>query len=85
MIIQTNPPEHVLVANNCSIDVHGWVEPGTKIKLNGHEVPVAADGLVLQETPPSREGTVVVEAENSKGRKTTVRKFRLQFEPAPKK
>ncbi len=85
MIVQTNPPEHSIVANNGSIDVHGWVEPGTKIKINGREVPVAADGLVLEGTPPSREGTVVVEAENRQGRKTTVRKFRLQFEPAAKK
>lgn len=85
MIVQTNPPEHTVVANNCSIDVHGWVEPGTKVKINGHEVLVAADGLVLHGTPPSREGTVLVEAENGKGRKTTVRKFRLQFEPPPKK
>ena len=85
MIIQTNPPERSAVANNCSIDVHGWAEPGTKITINGREVPVAADGLVVQETPPSREGTVVVEAENGQGRTTTVRKFRLQFEPAAKK
>lgn len=85
MVIQTNPPEHAVVANNGSIDVHGWAEPGTKIKINGHEVPVAADGLVVQETPPSREGTVVVEAENSQGRQTTVRKFRLQFELPAKK
>ncbi len=85
MIIQTNPPEHSLVANNCSIDVHGWVEPGAKLKINGREVPVAADGLVVQETPPSREGTVTVEVENSQGRQTTVRKFRLQFEPPAKK
>jgi hypothetical protein len=85
MIIQTNPPEHAIVANNCSVDVHGWAEPGTKVKINGREVPVATDGLVLQAMPPSREGTVTVEAENSKGRKTTFRKFRLQFEPTGKR
>jgi len=84
-IIQTNPPEHSLVANNCSIDVHGWAEPGAKLKINGREVPVAADGLVVQETPPSREGTVTVEVENRQGRRSTVRKFRLQFEPPAKK
>ena len=66
IILQTNPSEHSTVANDGSIDVHGWVEPGTKIKINGRETPVAADGLLLQETPPSREGTIVVEAENGK-------------------
>lgn len=80
IILQTNPSEHSTVANDGSIDVHGWVEPGTKIKINGRETPVAADGLLLQETPPSREGTIVVEAENGKTHKTLVRKFRLQFE-----
>ncbi len=80
IILQTNPPEHSTVANDCSIDVYGWVEPGTKIKINGHEAAVAADGLLLQESPASREGSIVVEAENGKASKTLVRKFRLQFE-----
>jgi hypothetical protein len=79
LILQTNPPEHSTVANDCSVDVHGWAEPGTSIKLNGHKTPVAADGLFLEQLSPSREGTIVLEAAGPKGQKTLVRKFRLQF------
>ena len=84
VILQTNPPEHSTMANNCQVDVHGWAEPGTSIKINGRETPLAADGLILQETPPSREGTVTVEAVKGQSRKTLVRSFRLTDEPRPR-
>lgn len=81
VILQTNPLEHAMVANNCAIDVHGWAEPGTTVKINGRETPVAEDGLFLAHTPPTREGAIEVEATNDQGRKRFVRKFRLQYEP----
>lgn len=81
VILQTNPPEHSTVANDCGIDVHGWAEPGARLKINGHETPVASDGLFLAMVRASREGTITVEVENAKGRKTLQRKFRLQFQP----
>jgi hypothetical protein len=77
VILQTNPPEHSLVANDCAIDVHGWAEPGTSLRINGQEMPVAPDGLFLEQVAPSREGTIVLEAESGKVRKTIVRTFRL--------
>ena len=55
VIVQTNPLEHSPVANNATIDVHGWAEPGTRITINGTEVPVAADGLFLENVRISRE------------------------------
>ena len=79
VILQTNPPELSTVANDCAIDVHGWAEPGSRLRINGQETPVAADGLFLMETAPSREGTITLEAENTKGRKTLARKFRLAY------
>jgi len=79
VILQTNPLEHSAVANNCSIDVHGWAEPGTKIKVNGQQLPVASDGLFIEQVRPSSEGTIILEAENSSGSKTIVRKFRLLY------
>ena len=78
VILQTNPPEHSTLANSAAVDVHGWAEPGTKITINGYAVPVAADGLLMQDVSPSREGTIVVEAKNDKGWKLMVRKFHLQ-------
>ena len=77
ILLQTNPPEHSAVANDCAIDVHGWVEPGTTIRVNGQSLPVAEDGLFMEQMPPSREGTITVEAESARGKKTLVRKFKL--------
>jgi hypothetical protein len=78
VIVQTNPLEHSAVANDCSIEVHGWAEPGTSVRVNGH--PVEPDGLFMTLASPSREGKIVVEAKSDKGRKTIVRKFRLMYE-----
>jgi hypothetical protein len=81
VIVQTNPREQSVVANDCAIDVHGWAEPGSKLKVNGQAVPVAADGLFYAHPRASREGKIAVEVENGKNRRTLERKFRLQFKP----
>jgi hypothetical protein len=80
VILQTNPLEHSTVANDCALDVHGWAAPGTRIRINGREIPVEGDGLFLIEMAPSREGTITLEAEGQQGRKTLVRQFRLRYE-----
>jgi hypothetical protein len=79
VILQTNPLEHSAVANNCAIDVHGWTEPGAKIKVNGRELPVASDGLFIEQMSPSPEGTIALEAESSDVRKIIIRKFKLLY------
>lgn len=79
VILQTTPLEHSAVANNGHLDVRGWAEPGTTIKINGRATEVAADGLFLEQVPPSREGTITVLAEKGPARKTLVRKFRLRY------
>ena len=78
VIVQTNPLEHSAVANDCSIEVHGWAEPGASVRVNGQ--PVEPDGLFMTLASPSRNGTIVVEVESDKGRKTIVRKFRLMYD-----
>jgi len=80
VILQTNPLELSAVANDCAIDIHGWAEPGTSLKVNGRLTPVAPDGLFMAAAPPSQEGTIVLEAKSEKGRKTLVRKFRLLYQ-----
>ena len=62
---------------DCAIDVHGWGEPGTKIKINGSETPVASDGLFLEQLPASAQGEITVEAVGEKGHKSIVRTFEL--------
>lgn len=79
VILQTNPLEHSSVANNCAIDVYGWAEQGTRIKVNGRQLPIASDGLFIEQLSPSPEGTIVLEAESNNGKKTIIRKFRLLY------
>jgi hypothetical protein len=79
LIVQTNPLEHSTIANECAIDVFGWVEPQTKIVVNGRELPVASDGLFMENISLSPDNTIVVEAENKKGKKTVVRSFEVLY------
>ncbi len=81
IIVQTNPPEQSTLARDCHVDVYGWAEPGTSVKVNGQEAPLAPDGLFLQETQPSRQGTILVEAVKGQNRKSLIRTFRLLREP----
>ena len=78
VILQTNPPEHTAVFRDCAIDVHGWCEPGTKITINGREIPVASDGLFLEQLSASANGKITVEAVGDKGHKTMVRAFEMK-------
>jgi len=81
VIVQTNPLEHSAVANDCSIEVHGWAEPGTSIRVGGERVAVEPDGLFMTLASPSREGTIAVEAKGAKGEKKIARKFGLLHQP----
>lgn len=45
--LQTHPQEFLVLKNHASIEVFGWAEPGTKIVVNGQELPVNEDGLFL--------------------------------------
>jgi hypothetical protein len=75
LIVQTTPIERSRVASGASIDMHGWAEPGTQITINGTAVPVADDGLFLENIPLSSRRTITVEARNQKEKKQVVRLF----------
>jgi hypothetical protein len=79
LIVQTNPLEHTTVGNDCAIDLYGWAEPGTKIIVHGRELPVAEDGLFMENVRLSRDNTIVVEAEHKKGKKRVVRSFEVLY------
>jgi hypothetical protein len=80
LVVQTNPLEHSRVARNTAIDVHGWAEPGTRVTVNGTEVPVADDGLFLENIPLSTRRTLVIEARSQTARQRVVRRFRAWHE-----
>ncbi len=63
------------MADGAAIDVHGWAEPGTRITINGTVVPVAEDGLFLENVSLSSRKTITVEARQQNARKQVVRHF----------
>jgi hypothetical protein len=75
VLVQTNPPEGQAVGSGCSIDLYGWAEPGTKITVQGTELPVAQDGLFMENVRLSRDNRIIVQAEHEKGKKTIIRAF----------
>ena len=79
VLVQTNSPEHTRVANDCTIDLYGWAEPGTRITVHGTELPVAADGLFMENVRLTRDNKVVVEAELGKSKKTITRSFDVLY------
>lgn len=79
IIVQTNPPEHSAVANDCAIDVFGWAEPGTKVVVNGRNLPLSDDGLFMENISLSRDNTIVVKAEHENGKKTIARSFEVLY------
>ena len=79
LIVHTNPLEHSTVANDCSLDVFGWAEPGTKIVVNGRQLPLLPNGLFMENIRLSRDNTIVVDAEHSKGKNRTVRSFEVMY------
>ena len=74
--IQTNPNENSSFTDASDVEVFGWTEPGTKIVVNGKEIPVNKQGLFLDLFQlRSNSGSVVVKASNPNGSKGIVRNF----------
>jgi hypothetical protein len=79
VIVQTNPLEHSTMANDCAVDVYGYVEPDAKITVNGKDCPILKDGVFMESTRLSKDNTIVIEAENEKGKRTIIRTFRVLY------
>jgi hypothetical protein len=79
IIVQTNPLEHSIVANDCAIDVFGWAESRTEIVVNGRKLYLADDGLFMENVSLSRDQTIVVQAKTKNGQKTIVRSFNVLY------
>jgi|BarGraNGADG00212_2_1021979.scaffolds.fasta_scaffold05244_4 hypothetical protein len=52
------------------------LEIGQELRGKGQLADLAADGLFLEQLPPSAEGKIVLEAQGKGGKKTLVRQFR---------
>jgi hypothetical protein len=74
--VQTNPLEGTSMTMNSSVEVFGWTEPGTKIVVNGKELPVSKQGLFVEQFEVTLQNNlIVVKATGSKGSKDILRSF----------
>ena len=47
--VQTTPMENSTLTEHSSVEVFGWTEPGTKIVVNGKEMPVSDQGYFFEQ------------------------------------
>jgi hypothetical protein len=87
LYIQTIPLENSTLTEHSSVEVFGWTEPGTKIVLNGKELPVSDQGYFLEQfggdaldrTKMSlSQGELKVVATNNKSSRELIRKFNFK-------
>jgi hypothetical protein len=85
--IQTNPLENSTLTEHSSVEVFGWTEPGTKIVINGNEMPVSDQGYFFEQFGgeaidttkiPITRRMIKVVAGNVKGTKEIIRKFNFK-------
>jgi hypothetical protein len=74
--VQTNPEENSMLTDGSSAEVFGWTEPGTKIIINGQELPVSKQGLFLEKFKlRTNQNFIKVQANSPEGTKEIVREF----------
>ena len=76
LVVETEPPAGSTVYEGpIAIEVRGLTEPGTVIKVNGHNCHVGDDGNFVACPGPGRDGEVRVEAELGGKTRTVIKKF----------
>ena len=76
--VQTNPPINSSIVKERSylVEIFGWAEKGTKIKINGEDVGLSDRGLFLWNLKlAAEENKVIIEAKNGQNEKIIVRTF----------
>jgi hypothetical protein len=77
--VQTNPLEGTSMTMNSSVEVFGWTEPGTKISVNGKELPVSREGLFLEQFEVNPvQNFIKVQASGPKGSKEIIRTYNVR-------
>ena len=76
--VQTDPLENMSMTDHTTVAVYGWTEPGTKIVINGKEIPVDNRGLFLDQFTMSPEkNKIIIIATGKDGEKEIVRSFNV--------
>lgn len=79
VLVQTGTPEGTSLSEGTFVDVLGWVEPGTKVFLNGKPLPVSNEGLFLEHYQLSAKGSdIIVNVSKGKETKEIIRKFQIK-------
>lgn len=77
--VQTNPFEGAGMTMGSTVEVFGWTEPGTKIVVNGQELPVSSQGLFVEQFQVNaRNNSIVVQATDAKGTRKIVRTYSVK-------
>ncbi len=84
--VQTDPEEGTSLTRHSSVAVYGWTVPGTKILINGIEIPVSKQGLFLDQCGGEKidplkipfEGKITVEAIYGTDHKKVTRDFIIE-------
>ena len=64
------------MTDRSTVAVLGWTETGTRITVNGKELPVREDGLFLEQFHLSPENSrIIVQAVHQGGSKEIIREF----------
>jgi hypothetical protein len=76
--VQVHPYENSVLKSRSGVEVYGWTEPGTKITINGENIPVGKEGLFMKWLPLyPRSNTVTVRASNASGSKEIIRQYNV--------
>jgi hypothetical protein len=87
LYVQTVPIENSTLTEHSSVEVFGWTEPGTKITINGKQLPVSSQGFFFEQFGGDAidrtkiaisQGMIKVTASGSKGTKELTRKFNFR-------
>jgi hypothetical protein len=86
LYVQMDPMEGSSFTRHSSVAVYGWTVPGTKILINGVEVPVNNQGMFLDQCGGDKidplkipfEGKVTVEAIYGSDHKIITRNFTME-------
>jgi hypothetical protein len=79
LYVQTTPAVTKTLQNGSAVEVFGWTEPGTKITVNGEELPVSSQGLFMSNFSVSRKRNFIsITASGSKGIREIKRSFNIE-------
>ncbi len=77
--IQTNPIEHGKVINRSIVELSGWIEPGSTVTVNGGNLPVAYDGLIMGRFIIYVGEKLEIKVTKDNKTKTLIREFNVSY------